>query len=53
MLAALLGNEGDSEKLLGAARDLMDAFSDLLKFAQPDSQEVSKLDPRLDDRCTS
>lgn len=39
MLAALLGSEGDSEKLLGAARDLMDAFSDLLKYAQPDSQE--------------
>ncbi|XP_071498741.1 talin-1-like [Diadema antillarum] len=39
MLAALLGNEQDSEKLLGAARNLMDAFSDLLKCAQPDSQE--------------
>ncbi|XP_041458339.1 talin-1-like isoform X4 [Lytechinus variegatus] len=39
MLAALLGDDGDSESLLDAARNLMDAFSDLLKYAQPDSQE--------------
>ena len=47
MLAALLGADGDSEKLLGAARDLMDAFSDLLKCAQPDSQQVIVMEMSL------
>ncbi|XP_022084655.1 talin-1-like isoform X7 [Acanthaster planci] len=39
MLAALLGEEGDGNSILDAARGLMGAFSDLLKCAQPESQE--------------
>ena len=42
MLSALLGDDGRGDKLLDAARGLMDAFSDLLKCAQPDGGEVSK-----------
>ena len=41
MLSALLGDDGRGDKLLDAARGLMDAFSDLLKCAQPDGGEVS------------
>lgn len=40
MLSALLGEEGDGNSILDAARGLMGAFSDLLKCAQPESQEV-------------
>ncbi|XP_038046321.1 talin-1-like isoform X5 [Patiria miniata] len=39
MLAALLGEEGDGNSILDAARGLMGAFSDLLKYAQPENQE--------------
>ncbi|XP_071788038.1 talin-1-like isoform X4 [Asterias amurensis] len=39
MLSALLGEEGDGNSILDAARGLMGAFSDLLKCAQPESQE--------------
>ncbi len=39
MLSALLGEEGDGNGILDAARGLMGAFSDLLKCAQPESQE--------------
>lgn len=44
MLAALEEDGTDGDKLLDAARRLAGAFSDLLKAAQPGSQEVSVLD---------
>ena len=40
MLSALLGDDANGDKLLDAARGLMDAFSDLLKRAQPEGGEV-------------
>lgn len=43
MLAALEEDESDGDKLLDAARRLAGAFSELLKAAQPGSQEVSTL----------
>ena len=41
MLAALQEEEVDGDRLLDAARRLAGAFSDLLKAAQPGTQEVS------------
>jgi len=41
MLAALEETESDGDKLLGAARRLAGAFSELLTAAQPGSAEVS------------
>jgi talin len=39
MLAALQESDDDSDRLLGAAKRLVDAFSTMLKAAQPDSKE--------------
>ena len=40
MVAALTDDEKESERLLMAAKRLADAFSDMLRLAQPDSKEV-------------
>ena len=45
MLSALLGEEGDGNSILDAAKGLMGAFSDLLKCAQPESQQVDSRHP--------
>lgn len=41
MIAALMEDSGNGEKLLEAARQLCHAFSDLLKAAEPEAKEVS------------
>lgn len=40
MIAALMDDTGNGEKLLEAARQLCHAFSDLLKAAEPEAKEV-------------
>jgi talin len=48
MLAALEEDASDGDKLLDAARRLAGAFSELLRAAQPGSQEVSEInDPSV------
>ena len=42
MLAALEENDSEGDRLMGAARLLVGAFTDLLKAAQPDSNEVCR-----------
>ncbi|XP_064644928.1 talin-1-like isoform X16 [Lineus longissimus] len=39
MLAALQDSDDDGDRLLGAAKKLVDAFATMLKAAQPDSKE--------------
>jgi len=40
MIAALMDDSDNGEKLLDAARKLCNAFSDLLKAAEPETKEV-------------
>lgn len=43
MLGALQDDDASRNKLLGAAKRLCGAFSDLLNAAEPGQKEVSKL----------
>lgn len=43
MIAALMDDENSGDKLLDAARRLCNAFSDLLRAAEPETREVGSL----------
>lgn len=43
MIAALMDDTNNGEKLLDATRQLCTAFSDLLKAAEPESKEVNNV----------
>ena len=45
LIAALMENEQDDDRLMDATRKLCKAFSDLLNAAKPEAKEVSSLYP--------
>lgn len=47
MIAALMDDENSGDRLLDAARRLCNAFSDLLRAAEPETREVLKTFPTL------